>query len=77
MIPMATHKYEEVSCNICHFTQDLKNRPDVQQGQGQQGQVGQGAGGGPNQGWGGQGPGGQGQPGGYYGQQQQQPAQYR
>ncbi|KAL8782629.1 MAG: hypothetical protein Q9213_005216 [Squamulea squamosa] len=30
VLPLATHKYKEVACPICHFTQDLKNRPDVE-----------------------------------------------
>ncbi|CAL8582978.1 hypothetical protein XPA_008618 [Xanthoria parietina] len=46
-IPLATHKYKEVACPICHFMQDLKNRPDVEsQGSG-------GASGGPGSGPGG------------------------
>lgn len=77
MIPLATHKYEEVACNICHFMQDLKYRPDVQGMQGQSGAGPQYSGQGPPQGWGGgpgapgqgqQGQQGQGQPGGYYAQ---------
>ncbi|KAL2054210.1 hypothetical protein ABVK25_005351 [Lepraria finkii] len=30
VVPLATHKYKEVACPICHFMQDLSNRPDVQ-----------------------------------------------
>ncbi|CAO1605418.1 hypothetical protein XANCAGTX0491_008936 [Xanthoria calcicola] len=42
-IPLATHKYKEVACPICHFMQDLKNRPDVES----QGSGGGGPGSGP------------------------------
>ncbi|KAL8665636.1 MAG: hypothetical protein Q9202_002140 [Teloschistes flavicans] len=30
VLPLSTHKYKEVACPICHFMQDLANRPDVQ-----------------------------------------------
>ncbi|PGH14213.1 hypothetical protein AJ79_03186 [Helicocarpus griseus UAMH5409] len=30
VIPLATHKYKEVTCHICRFAQDLSKRPDVQ-----------------------------------------------
>jgi len=30
VIPLSTHKYKEVTCARCHFTQDLSVRPDVQ-----------------------------------------------
>ncbi|KAJ9650024.1 hypothetical protein H2198_010657 [Neophaeococcomyces mojaviensis] len=30
LIPLSTHKYQEVSCHICRFHQDIKDRPDVQ-----------------------------------------------
>ncbi|KAF7591954.1 hypothetical protein BBP40_000862 [Aspergillus hancockii] len=29
MIPLATHKYKEVTCYTCRFTQDLRDRPDI------------------------------------------------
>ncbi|KAK2800406.1 hypothetical protein FQN51_006132 [Onygenales sp. PD_10] len=57
LIPLATHKYKEVTCHICRFSQDLSKRPDVQS---------QAGGGGPQQppaphggppGWGHGGPG--------------------
>ncbi|KAL1952742.1 hypothetical protein VTO42DRAFT_4299 [Malbranchea cinnamomea] len=34
VIPLATHKYKEVYCHICRFSQDLRHRPDVQSQQG-------------------------------------------
>ncbi|EFR04408.1 hypothetical protein MGYG_07414 [Nannizzia gypsea CBS 118893] len=44
VIPLAMHKYKEVYCHICRFSQDLSMRPDVQsQGPGGQNQ-GQGQG---------------------------------
>lgn len=55
VLPLATHKYHELACPICHFMQDLSQRPDVQ---------GQGAGPMPVQGQGGYGGGGLGGPGG-------------
>ncbi|KAL1988002.1 hypothetical protein VTN96DRAFT_1526 [Rasamsonia emersonii] len=30
VIPLSTHKYKEVTCARCHFTQDLSLRPDIQ-----------------------------------------------
>ncbi|RAL00454.1 rhodopsin family protein [Aspergillus ibericus CBS 121593] len=29
VIPLATHKYKEVTCYTCRFTQDLRDRPDI------------------------------------------------
>ncbi|KAE8351154.1 hypothetical protein BDV28DRAFT_137683 [Aspergillus coremiiformis] len=29
MIPLAIHKYKEVTCYTCRFTQDLRDRPDI------------------------------------------------
>ncbi|KAE8359421.1 hypothetical protein BDV27DRAFT_136135 [Aspergillus caelatus] len=29
MIPLAMHKYKEVTCYTCRFTQDLRDRPDI------------------------------------------------
>ncbi|EFW15461.1 rhodopsin family protein [Coccidioides immitis RS] len=61
VIPLAFHKYKEVYCHICRFTQDIKYRPDVQSQHMQGGQgpppVASGANAGP----------GQFPPGGYYG----------
>jgi hypothetical protein len=42
LIPFSLKPYKEVGCHICHFGQDVKYRPDVQQqiqggGGGQQG----------------------------------------
>ncbi|KAH1642218.1 hypothetical protein KXX39_008632 [Aspergillus fumigatus] len=28
-IPLSTHKYKEVTCYTCRFTQDLRDRPDI------------------------------------------------
>ncbi|KAH8422573.1 rhodopsin family protein [Aspergillus melleus] len=28
-IPLAFHKYKEVTCYTCRFTQDLRDRPDI------------------------------------------------
>lgn len=67
LIPLATHKYEEVACHVCRFHQDLRDRPDVQSmianGGGQPQQYSAG----PNQGFAGGPPPGQ-QGGGYYNQ---------
>ncbi|KAL1970584.1 hypothetical protein VTN77DRAFT_4228 [Rasamsonia byssochlamydoides] len=30
VLPLSTHKYREVTCARCHFTQDLSIRPDIQ-----------------------------------------------
>ncbi|PGH12930.1 hypothetical protein AJ80_06535 [Polytolypa hystricis UAMH7299] len=30
VLPLALKKYQEVHCHICRFSQDIKNRPDVQ-----------------------------------------------
>lgn len=70
LVPLATHKYEEVACHVCRFHQDIKDRPDVQsmiQNGGQGGGMPQNQM--PNQGSAGQG----GQPGGHYGVGQGQP----
>jgi hypothetical protein len=40
LIPFSLKPYKEVTCHICHFGQDIKYRPDVQQ------QIGGGAQGG-------------------------------
>ncbi|KAL4942406.1 hypothetical protein BDV06DRAFT_163418 [Aspergillus oleicola] len=29
LIPLAMHKYKEVTCYTCRFTQDLRDRPDI------------------------------------------------
>ncbi|KAJ5697296.1 hypothetical protein N7488_010980 [Penicillium malachiteum] len=29
LIPLATHKYKEVMCYTCRFSQDLRDRPDI------------------------------------------------
>ncbi|KAL4785330.1 hypothetical protein BJX76DRAFT_184142 [Aspergillus varians] len=29
VIPLAMHKYKEVTCYTCRFTQDLRDRPDI------------------------------------------------
>ncbi|EPS27991.1 hypothetical protein POX_e06962 [Penicillium oxalicum] len=29
LIPLSTHKYKEVTCYTCRFTQDLRDRPDI------------------------------------------------
>ncbi|KAJ5821501.1 Dynein light chain type 1/2 [Penicillium rubens] len=29
LIPLAMHKYKEVQCYTCRFTQDLRDRPDI------------------------------------------------
>lgn len=29
VIPLATHKYKEVTCYTCRYTQDLRDRPDI------------------------------------------------
>ncbi|EYE91457.1 rhodopsin family protein [Aspergillus ruber CBS 135680] len=29
VIPLAIHKYKEVTCYTCRFTQDLRDRPDI------------------------------------------------
>ncbi|KKK21320.1 hypothetical protein ARAM_005547 [Aspergillus rambellii] len=29
VIPLSTHKYREVTCYTCRFTQDLRDRPDI------------------------------------------------
>ncbi|KAL2007848.1 hypothetical protein VTN00DRAFT_7830 [Thermoascus crustaceus] len=29
VIPLSTHKYKEVTCARCRFTQDLRDRPDI------------------------------------------------
>jgi hypothetical protein len=61
LIPFSLKPYKEVGCHICHFGQDIKYRPDVQQqlgGGAQGGAVMMGAAGGPghNGGAGGHGP---------------------
>ncbi|GBF62399.1 hypothetical protein TMEN_4939 [Trichophyton mentagrophytes] len=39
LIPLAMHKYKEVYCHICRFSQDMSMRPDVEsQGPGGHGQ---------------------------------------
>ncbi|KZF22116.1 hypothetical protein L228DRAFT_261335 [Xylona heveae TC161] len=39
ILPLSFHPYKEVECQICHFRQDLRDRPDIeaqrQQGPGQ------------------------------------------
>ncbi|KAJ6080350.1 hypothetical protein N7467_010103 [Penicillium canescens] len=29
LIPLAMHKYKEVQCYTCRYTQDLRDRPDI------------------------------------------------
>ncbi|KAJ5712912.1 uncharacterized protein N7483_010093 [Penicillium malachiteum] len=29
LIPLSTHKYKEVMCYTCRFSQDLRDRPDI------------------------------------------------
>ncbi|KAJ5861149.1 uncharacterized protein N7529_008459 [Penicillium soppii] len=29
LIPLAVHKYKEVQCYTCRYTQDLRDRPDI------------------------------------------------
>ncbi|KAJ5807778.1 hypothetical protein N7474_009047 [Penicillium riverlandense] len=29
ILPLAIHKYKEVTCYTCRFTQDLRDRPDI------------------------------------------------
>ncbi|KAJ0422276.1 hypothetical protein BJY00DRAFT_280578, partial [Aspergillus carlsbadensis] len=29
LIPLSTHKYKEVTCYTCRFTQDMRDRPDI------------------------------------------------
>ncbi|KAL2218773.1 hypothetical protein M432DRAFT_387175 [Thermoascus aurantiacus ATCC 26904] len=37
VLPLSTHKYKEVTCARCHFTQDLRDRPDINPAAPQQG----------------------------------------
>jgi hypothetical protein len=45
LIPFSLKPYKEVGCHICHFFQDIKYRPDVQQQMGMSGGNAEGAGG--------------------------------
>jgi hypothetical protein len=63
LIPFSLKPYKEVGCHICHFYQDIKYRPDVQQQMGLSGGHAEqgvmmhgGAGGPPGQGGQGYGP---------------------